>query len=65
MADPIRCGDGCGHAVSNQSEAEAKAWAFLEISKRWRCPACACELAQANAAQAAQATSAAGEETAK
>lgn len=53
MADPIRCCDGCGRAVADQAEAEAKAWHFLEISKRWRCPACARELVQANAAHAA------------
>lgn len=53
MADPIRCCDGCKRPVADQSEAEAKAWAFLEISKRWRCPSCARELAQANAAHAA------------
>lgn len=47
-SDPIRCCDGCGRSVSNQPEAENKAWHFLQISKRWRCPACARELAQAN-----------------
>ncbi|WP_398498153.1 hypothetical protein [Variovorax sp.] len=50
MADPIRCSDGCGRTVAGQSDAEAKAWTFLEISKRWRCPTCARELALANAA---------------
>lgn len=47
-ADPINCCDGCGCKVADASEAEAKAWRFLEISKRYRCPACARELDEVN-----------------
>ena len=38
--EPLRCQDGCGSTVKDTSEAEAKAWTFLTISKRWRCPNC-------------------------
>lgn len=47
-AEPLRCCDGCGRSVADMSEAEAKAWHFLQISKRWRCPSCARELDAAN-----------------
>jgi rubredoxin len=46
--EPLRCTDACGRTVADMSEAEAKAWRFLEISKRWRCPACTRELDAAN-----------------
>lgn len=35
------------------SDALAKAWGFLEISKRWRCPKCARELIEVNEAYSA------------
>lgn len=47
-AEPLRCCDGCGAAVKDESEAMAKAWHYLAISKRWRCPSCVRELQQAN-----------------
>lgn len=43
-SDPLRCCDGCKREVADMSEALAKAWHYLEISKRWRCPDCAREL---------------------
>lgn len=46
--EPIRCCDGCKREVADMDEALAKAWHFLEISKRWRCPQCARELVEAN-----------------
>lgn len=46
--EPIRCCDGCKREVADMDDALAKAWRFLEISKRWRCPDCARELAAAN-----------------
>jgi len=36
----IRCQDGCGRTVQDEAEALARAWTFLTISKRWRCPEC-------------------------
>lgn len=48
MLDPINCCDGCGRKVADMSEAQAKAWHYLEISKRYRCPACARELDEVN-----------------
>lgn len=48
MNDPIGCNDGCGAKVADMSEAEAKAWTYLEITKRYRCPACTRALAEAN-----------------
>lgn len=47
-ANAIGCTDGCKRTVANMDEALAKAWRFLEISKRWRCPACVRELDVAN-----------------
>ena len=48
MADPIRCTDGCGANVKDESEAQAKAWQYMEISKRYRCPQCRRDLQQVN-----------------
>lgn len=48
QVDPIGCQDGCKRTVKDRSEAEAKAWTYLEISRRWRCPQCVRDLEQAN-----------------
>ncbi len=37
VPDPTACRDGCGAAVSWP---ERNGWTYLEITKRWRCPAC-------------------------
>lgn len=50
MNDPINCCDACGRSVADMDEALAKAWSFLEISKRWRCPDCARDLTRVNQA---------------
>lgn len=44
----IRCRDGCGRSVADESEAQAKAWECLQITGRYRCPSCMRELAEAN-----------------
>lgn len=46
--EPLRCCDGCGRTVADTAEAEAKAWQFLEISKRYRCPQCVRDLNRVN-----------------
>ena len=47
--EPICCCDGCKAEVADMSDAQAKGWHFLEISKRYRCPACARALERVNA----------------
>lgn len=51
MADPIACTDGCGRTVPDMDAANAQAWHLLQITGRLRCPACARELAEINAAR--------------
>lgn len=46
--DPIPCSAGCKRSVADMAEALAKAWTFLQITNRWRCPACTRELEEAN-----------------
>lgn len=46
--DPIACAAGCKRTVADEDEATAKAWEFLPITKRYRCPACRRELYQVN-----------------
>lgn len=38
--EPIRCCDGCGAAVVDVSDAEAKGWTRLQITGRNRYPTC-------------------------
>lgn len=46
--EPLRCTDGCGANVKDESEAQAKAWQYMEITKRYRCPRCRLELDKVN-----------------
>ena len=48
MTESIRCCDGCGRSVLDESAEQAKGWSCLQITCRYRCPACVHELAQAN-----------------
>lgn len=45
----IGCRGGCGAKVVDEEAAQAAGWAFLEISKGYRCGACDRELRAANA----------------
>lgn len=44
----ISCNDGCKDSVKDMDEAMAKAWHYLQITKRYRCVACARALAAIN-----------------
>jgi hypothetical protein len=35
----ISCRDGCGREVNDEAP-EKGSWTYLQITKRWRCPAC-------------------------
>lgn len=40
----LKCRDGCGAAVEDESGAEAAGWSYLSIRAAWRCGPCAREL---------------------
>lgn len=45
----VSCTDGCGRTLLDAETAGRSGWHSLQITGRWRCPACARELASANA----------------
>jgi hypothetical protein len=54
--DPISCAAGCKRMVPDEDAAIAKGWSHLDISRRWRCPACWLELQAVNARKASPVT---------
>lgn len=46
--EDLSCTDGCGAKTHDTSSAQAEGWLCLQITGRYRCPACQQELARVN-----------------
>lgn len=55
MTTEIRCTDGCGRKASSAESAASMGWTCLQITGRYRCPACVADLARANSVSDEQA----------